>query len=83
MTCHVSRRNYHHVSESKPSKSEPTLTVCTICCKATLTERYFYESFSDCDEFVPTVYDNICMWVITTFISAKTPQKPSKNNLSR
>jgi AcrR family transcriptional regulator len=38
----------------------PLLTVRAVCRKAGLTERYFYESFTDRDEFVRAVYDDVC-----------------------
>ncbi len=38
----------------------PSLTVRAVCRAAGLTERYFYESFSDRDEFVRAVYDDVC-----------------------
>ena len=31
-----------------------------VCRAAGLTERYFYESFTDRDEFVRAVYDDVC-----------------------
>ena len=42
------------------SESGPALTVRAVCRAAGLTERYFYESFSDRDEFVRAVYDDVC-----------------------
>jgi AcrR family transcriptional regulator len=39
---------------------EPELTVRSVCQRAGLSARYFYESFSDKDELVASVYD----WVI-------------------
>src|SRR5690349_9939893 len=38
----------------------PSLTVRAVCRATALTERYFYESFSDRDEFVRAVYDEVC-----------------------
>ena len=40
-----------------------------------LTERYFYESFSDRDEFVRAVYDDVCTRAMNTLTSAKTPRE--------
>lgn len=42
------------------SPDDPELTVRSICERAGLSARYFYESFADKDEFVERVYD----WVI-------------------
>jgi AcrR family transcriptional regulator len=55
--------------------SGPALTVRAVCRKASLTERYFYESFSDRDEFVRAVYDDVCTRAMTTLTSAKTPRE--------
>src|SRR6516225_3996252 len=52
----------------------PALTVRAVCREAGLTERYFYESFSDRDEFVRAVYDDVCSRAMTTLISAGTPR---------
>lgn len=38
----------------------PNLTVRAVCRAAGLTERYFYESFTDRDEYVAAVYDDVC-----------------------
>src|SRR6201999_988167 len=51
----------------------PALTVRAVCRQAALTERYFYESFSDRDEFVRAVYDDVCTRAMSTLVSAKTP----------
>jgi AcrR family transcriptional regulator len=53
----------------------PALTVRAACRKAALTERYFYESFSDRDEFVRAVYDHVCTRAMATLASAKTPRE--------
>ena len=53
----------------------PALTVRAVCRKAALTERYFYESFSDRDEFVRAVYDDVCTRAMKTLTSAKTPRE--------
>ena len=52
----------------------PALTVRAVCRKAALTERYFYEGFSDRDEFVRAVYDEVCTRAMETLTSAKTPR---------
>jgi AcrR family transcriptional regulator len=55
--------------------SGPALTVRAVCRKAALTERYFYESFPDRDEFVRAVYDDVCTRAMATLTSAKTPRE--------
>lgn len=52
----------------------PALTVRAVCRKAELTERYFYESFTDRDEFVRAVYDDVCGTAMTALLSAETPR---------
>ncbi|MGF2945808.1 TetR/AcrR family transcriptional regulator [Mycobacterium sp.] len=52
----------------------PALTVRAVCRQAALTERYFYESFSDRDGFVRAVYDDVCTRAMSTLDSAKTPR---------
>jgi AcrR family transcriptional regulator len=52
----------------------PALTVRAVCREAALTERYFYESFSDRDEFVRAVYDDVCARAMAALTSAKTPR---------
>jgi AcrR family transcriptional regulator len=51
----------------------PALTVRAVCREAGLTERYFYESFTDRDEFVRAVYDDVCTRAMATLMSATTP----------
>lgn len=53
----------------------PALTVRAVCREAALTERYFYESFSDRDDFVRAVYDDVCKRAMDTLTSAKTPRE--------
>jgi AcrR family transcriptional regulator len=53
----------------------PTLTVRSVCRAAALTERYFYESFTDRDEFVRAVYDDVCTRAMTALLSAHTPRE--------
>ena len=50
------------------------LTVRAVCRAAGLTERYFYESFSDRDDFVRAVYDHVCSTAMTTLTSSTTPR---------
>ncbi|BBY93954.1 hypothetical protein MGALJ_36230 [Mycobacterium gallinarum] len=52
----------------------PALTVRGVCQSAGLTERYFYESFADRDEFVRAVYDDVCARAMSTLTTAKTPR---------
>src|ERR1700726_634131 len=53
----------------------PGLTVRAVCREAGLTERYFYESFSGRDEFVPAVYDDVCTRAMSALRSATTPRE--------
>ena len=55
--------------------SRPALTVRAVCREAGLTERYFYESFTDRDEFVRAVYDDVCNRAMATLMSAATPRE--------
>jgi AcrR family transcriptional regulator len=57
------------------SEGGPALTVRAVCRAAGLTERYFYESFADRDEFVRAVYDDVCTRAMATLESAKTPRE--------
>ena len=52
----------------------PALTVRAVCREANLTERYFYESFTDRDEFVRAVYDDVCGTAMTALLSSQTPR---------
>ncbi|MCG5431271.1 TetR/AcrR family transcriptional regulator [Mycobacterium sp. MYCO198283] len=52
----------------------PALTVRAVCRAAGLTERYFYESFTDRDEFVRAVYDAVCNRAMETLAEATTPR---------
>lgn len=56
------------------SAQGPALTVRGVCQSAGLTERYFYESFTDRDEFVRAVYDDVCARAMSTLTTAKTPR---------
>ena len=51
-------------------QSGPALTVRAVCRAAGLTERYFYESFPDRDEFVRAVYDDVCARAMSTLSSS-------------
>lgn len=53
----------------------PALTVRAVCRAAGLTERYFYESFADRDEFVRAVYDFVCSTAMATLTSSTTPRE--------
>jgi AcrR family transcriptional regulator len=57
------------------SAKGPALTVRAVCREAELTERYFYESFNDRDEFVRAVYDDVCAGAMTALTSATTPRE--------
>jgi AcrR family transcriptional regulator len=52
----------------------PALTVRAVCREACLTERYFYESFTDRDEFVRAVYDHVCSTAMAALTSSDTPR---------
>ncbi|KUI06000.1 TetR family transcriptional regulator [Mycobacterium sp. IS-3022] len=56
------------------SAQGPSLTVRAVCRAAGLTERYFYESFTDRDEFVRAVYDDVCARAMSTLMTAETPR---------
>ena len=56
-------------------ESGPAVTVRAACRQAGLTERYFYESFDDRDEFVRAVYDDVCSRAMTALMSATTPRE--------
>ena len=56
-------------------ESGPGVTVRAVCREAGLTERYFYESFSDRDEFVRAVYDDVCTRAMSALMSATTPRE--------
>ena len=50
------------------------LTVRGVCRAAGLTERYFYESFDDRDDFVRAVYDHVCSTAMTALTASTTPR---------
>ncbi|MEV3902711.1 TetR/AcrR family transcriptional regulator [Mycobacterium sp. NPDC050551] len=56
------------------SAAGPALTVRAVCREAGLTERYFYESFGDRDEYVRAVYDDVCARAMAALTSAETPR---------
>ncbi|WP_137148565.1 TetR/AcrR family transcriptional regulator [Mycolicibacterium sp. CR10] len=57
------------------SRGGPTLTVRAVCRATGLTERYFYESFTDRDDFVGAVYDEVCSKAMSTLMqSAESPR---------
>ena len=53
----------------------PAVTVRAVCREAGLTERYFYESFTERDEFVRAVYDDVCARAMSALMSATTPRE--------
>ena len=53
----------------------PAVTVRAVCHETGLTERYFYESFTDRDEFVRAVYDDVCARAMSALMSATTPRE--------
>ncbi|OBK13137.1 TetR/AcrR family transcriptional regulator [Mycobacterium asiaticum] len=57
------------------SEGGPALTVRAACRHAGLTERYFYESFTDREHFVRAVYDDVCTRAMAALTSAKTPRE--------
>ena len=57
----------------------PAATVRAVCRTAGLTERYFYESFTDRDDFVRAVYDEVC----TTAMSALTTSQNARDAVER
>jgi AcrR family transcriptional regulator len=56
-------------------ESGPAVTVRAVCRQAGLTERYFYASFADRDEFVRALYDDVCTRAMSTLMSATTPRE--------
>jgi len=56
------------------SAGGPALTVRAVCRESGLTERYFYESFSDRDEFVRAIYDDVCRRAMSALLHAETPR---------
>jgi AcrR family transcriptional regulator len=53
----------------------PGVTVRAVCRQAGLTERYFYESFTDRDEFVRAIYDDVCTRAMSALSTATTPRE--------
>jgi AcrR family transcriptional regulator len=56
------------------SPGGPALTVRAACRAAGLTERYFYESFADRDDYVAAVYDAVCGAAMTTLTHSDSPR---------
>jgi AcrR family transcriptional regulator len=56
------------------SPGGPALTVRAACRAAGLTERYFYESFADRDDYVAAVYDAVCGAAMTTLTQSDSPR---------
>ncbi|MEZ0052092.1 AcrR family transcriptional regulator [Mycobacterium sp. MAA66] len=54
---------------------KPALTVRAVCRTAGLTERYFYESFTDREDFVRAVYDDVCANAMATLSTSKNPRE--------
>ncbi|MDG4665567.1 TetR/AcrR family transcriptional regulator [Mycobacterium sp. 236(2023)] len=52
------------------SPGGPSLTVRAVCRATGLTERYFYESFADRDEYVGAVYDDVCAAAMSTLMES-------------
>ncbi|WP_046301239.1 TetR family transcriptional regulator [Mycobacterium sp. UM_Kg27] len=53
----------------------PALTIRSVCRATALTERYFYESFADRDEFVREVYDDVCTRALAAMLSVHSPRE--------
>lgn len=53
----------------------PAVTVRAVCRQAGLSERYFYESFSDRDQFVRAIYDDVCTRAMSMLMSATTARQ--------
>jgi AcrR family transcriptional regulator len=54
--------------------NEPALTVRAVCRSSSLTERYFYESFTDRDDFVRAVYDEVCTNAMAALNTSQSPR---------
>ena len=52
----------------------PALTVRAVCRATGLTERYFYESFTDRDGFVRAVYDHVCSTAMSALTTSTSPR---------
>ena len=55
--------------------SGPAVTVRAVCRQTGLTERYFYESFADRDEFIRAVYDDVCANAMGALSTSKNPRE--------
>jgi AcrR family transcriptional regulator len=56
-------------------ESGPAVTVRAVCRQAGLTERYFYEGFTDRDDFVRGVYIEVCKQAMGALLTATTPRE--------
>ena len=61
-------------------KPDAELTVRAVCRQAGLTARYFYESFTDKDEFVAAVFDAAVADIATTTQAAVATSPPAEQN---
>ncbi|GFG76809.1 TetR family transcriptional regulator [Mycobacterium paragordonae] len=60
------------------SPDDPELTVRSVCQRAGLSARYFYESFGDKDEFIERVYDWVIAKLAVNIQSAAATGPPEK-----
>ncbi|HZA12185.1 TetR/AcrR family transcriptional regulator [Mycobacterium sp.] len=60
------------------SSDPAALTVRGICARAGVAARYFYESFSDKDEFVAAVFDAVSAEIATTTQAAMAAAPPDE-----
>jgi AcrR family transcriptional regulator len=60
------------------AKESAELTVRAICRQARLASRYFYESFTDKDEFVAAVFDSVIAGLATTTQAAVAATPPEE-----
>src|SRR5689334_4939455 len=60
--------------------AESELTVRAVCGRAGLTARYFYESFSDKDEFVAAVFDAAVADIAASTQAAVATSAPAEQN---
>lgn len=59
------------------------VTVRELCAQARLTERYFYESFSDREALFAAVYDDLVTRLRTDFIAAAAARAPDLEEMAR
>ncbi|RDH80640.1 TetR/AcrR family transcriptional regulator [Mycolicibacterium moriokaense] len=62
------------------SRSDTDPTVRAVCGQAGLTARYFYESFTDKDEFVAAVFDSAVADIAATTQAAVAASPPAEQN---